>query len=89
MLMIVYLILLYGIRIKFYYLIVNVKYFFLVFYLCYVYVSDFFNLGKYKLKDRVVGCYWFEFFKVFIKLVVLNVYMYIDIFINVVLVIFN
>lgn len=89
MLMIVYLILFYSIRIKFYYLIVNVKYFFLVFYLCYVYVIDFFNLGKYKLKDRVVGCYWFEFFKVFIKLVVLNVYMYIDIFINVVLVIFN
>lgn len=83
MLMIVYLILLYGIRIKFHHLIVNAKHFFPVFYLCHVYVIDFFNPGKYKSKDRVVGCHWFEFFKVLIKSAVSNVYMYIDIFTNV------
>lgn len=65
MLMIVYLILLYGIRIKFHHLIVNAKHFFPVFYLpvCHVYVIDFFNPGKYKSKDRVVGCHWFEFLR--------------------------
>lgn len=83
MLMIVYLILLYSIRIKFHHLIVNAKHFFPVFYLCHVYVIDFFNPGKYKSKDRGVGCHWFEFFKVLIKSAVSNVYMYIDIFTNV------
>lgn len=59
------------------------KTFFPVFYLCHVYVIDFFNPGKYKSKDRVVGCHWFELFKVLIKSAVSNVYMYIDIFTNV------
>lgn len=58
------------------------KTFFPVFYLCHVYVIDFFNPGKYKSKDRVVGCHWFELFKVLIKSAVSNVYMCILIFLQ-------